>query len=75
MGFKPESSTDDVVSLLRQLLVTASDFKGDHLHLSTNDVEKAFDQMRHKDQVEAVKRRGGTSEEALAIARELGSTR
>ena len=62
---------DDVTGLIRQVLVTASEFDGAEVHTSNSDVEKTFDQLRHTDQISALIARGATNEEAWLIAREL----
>ena len=65
---------DQVVSIIRQLIITAREFDGDHVHIGNSDVKTAFDEMRHEDQVRALRARGVTSEDAWRIARELAGT-
>ena len=58
IGFKPKMKVDDVAGVLRQLLVTGSEF-GIPVHISNSDVKTAFDLMRQKWQVEALSWKAG----------------
>ena len=65
---------DQIIALIRQVIITANEFDGEHVHIGNSDVKTAFDVMRHEDQVKALRARGVTSEDAWRIARELAGT-
>ena len=71
MAFKEGSCIEDIVSLIRQIIVTAKEFEGEHVHVANNDVKTAYDVMRHEDLMHAMKARGLSSKEAWVVAREM----
>ena len=56
-GFKPKRSTTDITALMREL-ITMSDGWGLSLYVSSQDVQFAFDSVKHGLMVESMLRRG-----------------
>ena len=74
VAFKEGSTVDDVVGLIRQVLITGREFAGEHVHISNNDVKTAYDVMKHADIMHAMKNSGLTNKEAWVVARELAGS-
>lgn len=70
VGFKPGRKVEDIVSLIRQLVVTGDTFRKT-IHMSSSAVKTAFDVMKQEEQIRAFIGRGMTREIDCLAAREI----
>ena len=76
-GFKKGCAVDDIVGLMREILVSRSRWKlNDEIHISSQDILTAFDEMEHETIDWGMKARGISAHMRAVMMRDLaGMTR